>query len=84
MATITPYHTVDALGLGTRAATHLRNDNIVYVGDMIQKTRGEMLSVPGLGKVTYSEMEAALARHGLTFGTVSADWPPSNIEALAA
>ncbi|MBD3834916.1 MAG: DNA-directed RNA polymerase subunit alpha, partial [Brevundimonas sp.] len=37
---------VDELELSVRSANCLKNDNIVYIGDLIQKTEGEMLRTP--------------------------------------
>ena len=34
---------VDELELSVRSANCLKNDNIVYIGDLIQKTEAEML-----------------------------------------
>jgi len=40
---------VDELELSVRSANCLKNDNIVYIGDLIQKTEGEMLRTPNFG-----------------------------------
>src|ERR1700692_3466790 len=37
---------VDELELSVRSANCLKNDNIVYIGDLIQKTEAEMLRTP--------------------------------------
>ncbi|RZJ16208.1 MAG: DNA-directed RNA polymerase subunit alpha, partial [Brevundimonas sp.] len=41
---------VDELELSVRSANCLKNDNIVYIGDLIQKTEGEMLRTPNFGR----------------------------------
>ncbi|MEL6947946.1 MAG: DNA-directed RNA polymerase subunit alpha, partial [Pseudomonadota bacterium] len=41
---------VDELELSVRSANCLKNDNIVYIGDLIQKTEGEMLRTPYFGR----------------------------------
>ena len=40
---------VDELELSVRSANCLKNDNIVYIGDLIQKTEAEMLGLQTLG-----------------------------------
>ncbi|HXB51388.1 MAG TPA: DNA-directed RNA polymerase subunit alpha, partial [Rhizomicrobium sp.] len=40
---------VDELELSVRSANCLKNDNIVYIGDLIQKTEAEMLRTPNFG-----------------------------------
>ena len=42
--------TVDELELSVRSANCLKNDNIVYIGDLIQKTEAEMLRTPNFGR----------------------------------
>ena len=37
---------VDELELSVRSANCLKNDNIVYIGDLVQKTEAEMLRTP--------------------------------------
>ena len=39
---------VDELELSVRSANCLKNDNIVYIGDLVQKTEAEMLRTPEL------------------------------------
>src|SRR6185295_8211831 len=41
---------VDELELSVRSANCLKNDNIVYIGDLIQKTEAEMLRTPNFGR----------------------------------
>ena len=43
---------VDELELSVRSANCLKNDNIVYIGDLIQKTEAEMLRTPNFGPKT--------------------------------
>ena len=37
---------VDELELSVRSANCLKNDNIIYIGDLVQKTEQEMLRTP--------------------------------------
>jgi DNA-directed RNA polymerase subunit alpha len=74
---------VDELELSVRSANCLKNDNIVYIGDLIQKTEAEMLRTPNFGRKSLNEIKEVLAAMGLHLGMEVANWPPDNIEDLA-
>ena len=74
---------VDELELSVRSANCLKNDNIVYIGDLIQKTEGEMLRTPNFGRKSLNEIKEVLAQMGLHLGMEVSGWPPENIEELA-
>ena len=74
---------VDELELSVRSANCLKNDNIVYIGDLIQKTEAEMLRTPNFGRKSLNEIKEVLATLGLHLGMDVPDWPPDNIEELA-
>jgi DNA-directed RNA polymerase subunit alpha len=74
---------VDELELSVRSANCLKNDNIVYIGDLIQKTEAEMLRTPNFGRKSLNEIKAVLAEMGLHLGMEVQGWPPENIEELA-
>ncbi len=74
---------VDELELSVRSANCLKNDNIVYIGDLIQKTEAEMLRTPNFGRKSLNEIKAVLAEMGLHLGMEVPGWPPENIEDLA-
>lgn len=74
---------VDELELSVRSANCLKNDNIVYIGDLIQKTEGEMLRTPNFGRKSLNEIKEVLAQMGLHLGMDVANWPPENIDDLA-
>ncbi len=69
--------------LSVRATNCLKNDNIVYVGDLVQKTESEMLKTPNFGRKSLNEIKEKLAKIGLKFGMEVTGWPPENIEELA-
>lgn len=69
--------------LSVRATNCLKNDNIVYVGDLVQKTESEMLKTPNFGRKSLNEIKEKLAKIGLKFGMEIPNWPPENIEELA-
>ena len=74
---------VDELELSVRSANCLKNDNIVYIGDLIQKTEAEMLRTPNFGRKSLNEIKEVLAQMGLHLGMDVANWPPENIDDLA-
>jgi DNA-directed RNA polymerase subunit alpha len=74
---------VDELELSVRSANCLKNDNIVYIGDLIQKTEAEMLKTPNFGRKSLNEIKEVLAQMGLHLGMEVPNWPPENIEELA-
>jgi DNA-directed RNA polymerase subunit alpha len=74
---------VDELELSVRSANCLKNDNIVYIGDLIQKSEAEMLRTPNFGRKSLNEIKEVLAGMGLHLGMEIPGWPPENIEDLA-
>ena len=74
---------VDELELSVRSANCLKNDNIIYIGDLVQKSEGEMLRTPNFGRKSLNEIKEVLATMGLHLGMQVPGWPPENIEDLA-
>ncbi len=74
---------VDELELSVRSANCLKNDNIVYIGDLIQKSEAAMLRTPNFGRKSLNEIKQVLATMGLHLGMEVPNWPPENIEELA-
>ena len=74
---------VDELELSVRSANCLKNDNIVYIGDLIQKSEPEMLRTPNFGRKSLNEIKEVLAQMGLHLGMEVPSWPPENIEEMA-
>ena len=73
---------VDELELSVRSANCLKNDNIIYIGDLVQKTEAEMLRTPNFGRKSLNEIKEVLAQMGLHLGMEVPGWPPENIEDL--
>jgi DNA-directed RNA polymerase subunit alpha len=73
---------VDELELSVRSANCLKNDNIVYIGDLVQKTESEMLRTPNFGRKSLNEIKEVLTQMGLHLGMEIPSWPPENIEDL--
>ena len=74
---------VDELELSVRSANCLKNDNIIYIGDLVQYSEAEMLRTPNFGRKSLNEIKDVLAGMGLYLGMELMDWPPENIEELA-
>ena len=74
---------VDELELSVRSANCLKNDNIVYIGDLVQKSEQEMLRTPNFGRKSLNEIKEVLTNMGLALGITVPGWPPENIEDLA-
>jgi len=74
---------VDELELSVRSANCLKNDNIIYIGDLVQKTEAEMLRTPNFGRKSLNEIKEVLSHMGLHLGMEIPNWPPENIEDLA-
>ena len=74
---------VDELELSVRSANCLKNDNIIYIGDLVQKTEAEMLRTPNFGRKSLNEIKEVLSQMGLHLGIEVPEWPPENIDDLA-
>jgi DNA-directed RNA polymerase subunit alpha len=74
---------VDELELSVRSANCLKNDNIIYIGDLVQKTEAEMLRTPNFGRKSLNEIKEVLSSMGLRLGMEIPGWPPENIEEMA-
>src|SRR3546814_9423980 len=59
---------VDELELSVRSANCLKNDNIIYIGDLVQKTEAEMLRTPNFGRKSLNEIKEVLSSMGLRLG----------------
>ena len=73
---------VDELELSVRSANCLENDNIVYIGDLVQRSEPEMLRTPNFGRKSLNEIREVLKIMGLELGMIIESWPPENIEEL--
>ena len=69
--------------LSVRSANCLKNDSIVYIGDLVQKTEAEMLRTPNFGRKSLNEIKEVLSQMGLHLGMEVVGWPPENIEVLS-
>ena len=74
---------VDELELSVRSMNCLKNDNIVYIGDLVQKTEPEMLRTPNFGRKSLNEIKEVLNSMSLYLGMEIPNWPPDNIIELS-
>jgi|TARA_B110000305_G_scaffold78141_1_gene87934 DNA-directed RNA polymerase subunit alpha len=74
---------VDELELSVRSANCLKNDSIVYIGDLILKSENEMLRTPNFGRKSLNEIKEVLTEMGLSLGMDVPTWPPENVDDLA-
>lgn len=74
--------TIDELELSVRSYNCLKNENIIYVGDLVAKTESEMLKTANFGRKSLNELKDNLKAMGLTFGMKIPNWPPKNMDEL--
>ncbi len=74
---------VDELELSVRSMNCLKNDNIIYIGDLVQKTEPEMLRTPNFGRKSLNEIKEVLNSMSLYLGMEIPNWPPENIAELS-
>lgn len=69
---------VEDLELSVRSANCLKNADIQYIGQLVQKTDAEMLKTKNFGRKSLNEIKALLQQHELTLGMNHEGWvPPS-------
>ena len=74
---------VDELELSVRSMNCLKNDNITYIGDLVQKSEGEMLRTPNFGRKSLNEIKEVLSGMSLYLGMEIPNWPPANIAEMS-
>ena len=74
---------VDELELSVRSMNCLKNDNIIYIGDLVQKTEGEMLRTPNFWRKSLNEIKEVLSGMSLYLGMEIPNWPPDNIAEMS-
>lgn len=74
--------TIDELELSVRSYNCLKNENIIYVGDLVTRTEAEMLKTANFGRKSLNELKENLKNMGLGFGMKLPDWPPQNLDEL--
>ena len=74
---------VEELELSVRSMNCLKNDNIIYIGDLVQKTEPEMLRTPNFGRKSLNEIKEVLSTMSLYLGMEIPNWPPDNIAEMS-
>ena len=74
---------VEELELSVRSMNCLKNDNIIYIGDLVQKTEPEMLRTPNFGRKSLNEIKEVLSSMSLYLGMEIPNWPPDNIAEMS-
>ena len=74
---------VEELELSVRSMNCLKNDNIIYIGDLVQKSEGEMLRTPNFGRKSLNEIKEVLTGMSLYLGMEIPNWPPENIAEMS-
>lgn len=72
------FRSVDDLELSVRSANCLKNANIRYIGELVQKTEAEMLKTKNFGRKSLNEIKDILSEMGLSLGVKMEGWPPPN------
>ncbi|MDO5674366.1 MAG: DNA-directed RNA polymerase subunit alpha [bacterium] len=67
---------VEDLELSVRSANCLKNAQIQYIGQLVNKTDAEMLKTKNFGRKSLNEIKALLAEHNLTLGMNYSGWVP--------
>jgi DNA-directed RNA polymerase subunit alpha len=74
------FRSVEELELSVRSANCLKNADIRYIGDLVQKTEGEMLKTKNFGRKSLNEIKEILQEMGLGLGMKLENWPPPELE----
>ncbi len=73
---------VEELELSVRSANCLKNADIRYIGELVQKSEGEMLKTKNFGRKSLNEIKDILVEMGLGFGIQLDSWPPDDLPEL--
>ncbi|SMC26108.1 DNA-directed RNA polymerase subunit alpha [Desulfacinum hydrothermale DSM 13146] len=69
------FRSVDELELSVRSANCLKNADIRYIGELVQKTEAEMLKTKNFGRKSLNEIKEILAEMGLSLGMQLENFP---------
>jgi DNA-directed RNA polymerase subunit alpha len=74
---------IDEMELSVRSYNCLKNEGIIYVGDLVSKTEGDMLKLQNFGRKSLTELKDNLKTMNLSFGMKLEKWPLDNVEELS-
>jgi DNA-directed RNA polymerase subunit alpha len=69
------FRSVDELELSVRSANCLKNADIRYIGELVQKTESEMLKTKNFGRKSLNEIKEILSEMGLSLGMKLDNFP---------
>mgnify|MGYP001816888458 CR=1 FL=1 len=69
------FRSVDELELSVRSANCLQNANIRYIGELVQRTEGEMLKTKNFGRKSLNEIKDVLTSMDLMLGMTLDNFP---------
>ncbi len=69
------FRSVDELELSVRSSNCLKNADIRYIGELVQKTEAEMLKTKNFGRKSLNEIKEILAEMGLSLGMKLENFP---------
>jgi len=67
------------LEFSVRTLNSLKNENIIYLGDLVSFTEGQLKKFRNMGMVSIIEIKEKLAEKNLELGMNLPNWPPDNI-----
>ena len=70
------YRTVEDLELSVRSANCLKNANIHYIGELVQRSEAEMLKTKNFGRKSLNEIKQLLSEMELSLGMKIDEWEP--------
>jgi DNA-directed RNA polymerase subunit alpha len=73
------FRKVSELPLSVRSHNCLRSENIIFVGDLVNKDENELMKLPNFGRKSLNEIREVLLSIGLELGTRIDGWPPENL-----
>ncbi|MGL9732427.1 MAG: DNA-directed RNA polymerase subunit alpha [Wolbachia sp.] len=74
---------INEIELSVRSHDCLKNENITYIGDLIQRTESEILRTANFGRKSLNEIQAVLNNFSLSLGMDVPNWPSKDIDELA-
>ena len=75
------FRTVEELELSVRSANCLKNANMTYIYELVQKSEAELLKTKNFGRKSLEEIKEKLAKMGLHIGMKIPNLPsPDEIE----
>ncbi len=70
------FRPVNELELSVRSANCLKNANIRFIGELVQKSEAEMLKTKNFGRKSLNEIKEILSEMGLNLGMKLENFPP--------